>query len=68
MPLLDPKLKDILICPNCRADLNEDEAASRLRCTGCGLAFPVEAGLPIMLIEEADIPEGFAPSQKAARP
>jgi uncharacterized protein YbaR (Trm112 family) len=59
MPLIDPQLKEILVCPNCRAELNEDESASRLRCTGCGLAFPVDNGLPVMLIDEADKPEGF---------
>lgn len=59
MPLIDPELKAILICPHCHGELNEDEPAARLRCTKCGLAYPVRDGIPVMLIEEADKPEGF---------
>jgi uncharacterized protein YbaR (Trm112 family) len=63
MPLLDPLLKEILVCPNCHGTLDEDEAALRLRCTLCGLAYPVRDGIPVMLIEEADKPEGFVARQ-----
>ena len=59
MPLLDPQLKEILICPHCHSDLQEDEPQAKLRCTGCGLAFPVRDGIPVMLIDEAEQPEGF---------
>jgi hypothetical protein len=68
MPLIDAELKAILICPHCHSELTEDEAASRLLCTGCGLAFPVRDGIPVMLIEEADKPEGFEASSGAAAP
>ncbi len=34
-------------CPVCRCRL--EEAADRLRCTGCGAVFPVEDGIPRML-------------------
>jgi len=54
MPLIDAELKKILVCPSCHSELEEDEAASRLRCTGCGLAYPVRDGIPVMLIEEAE--------------
>jgi len=64
MSLIDPALK-ILVCPACHGELNEDEAASKLRCTRCGLAYPVLDGIPIMLIEEAEKPEGWsAPREK----
>jgi uncharacterized protein YbaR (Trm112 family) len=59
MPLLDPQLKEILICPHCHSDLEEDEPQAKLRCTGCGLAFPVRDGIPVMLIDEAEKPEDF---------
>ena len=54
MPLIDPQLKAILVCP-CpnHASLDEDEAASQLRCTHCALAFSVTDGIPVMLLEEA---------------
>lgn len=54
MPLLDSLLQEILVCPSCHGALEEDEAASRLRCTKCSLAYPVRDGIPVMLVEEAD--------------
>ena len=60
MSLIDSPLKDILVCPACHGELREDEAASKLRCTKCSLAFPVQDGIPIMLIEEAEKPEGWS--------
>lgn len=53
MPLLDPILKEVLVCPQCHGELQEDEANSRLLCQNCRLAFLVEEGIPIMLIDEA---------------
>lgn len=63
MPLIDPQLKEILVCPNCHGELTEEEAQSRLRCAGCGLAYPVREGIPVMLIDEADKPENWQESQ-----
>lgn len=54
MALLDSTLKEVLVCPQCHGELEEDEANSRLICNECGLAFRVEQGIPIMLIEEAE--------------
>ena len=61
MPLLNHLLKEILCYPLCKSDLEEDEPQAKLRCAGCGLAFPVRDGIPVMLIDEADKPEGFEP-------
>jgi uncharacterized protein YbaR (Trm112 family) len=60
MPLIDPQLKEILVCP-CphHAELEEDEAASRLRCQTCRLTFSVEDGLPNMLLSDAHAGEDF---------
>jgi uncharacterized protein len=66
MPLIDPQLKEILICPNCHSELEENEPQSKLHCTGCGLAFPVRDGIPVMLIDEAEKPEGFEMRNGAA--
>ena len=67
MSLIDPLLQEILVCP-CphHADLDEDEAASRLRCSRCKLAFVVDDGLPIMLLEEAEAGSDFQPGQCGA--
>lgn len=68
MPLIDAQLKDILVCP-CphHAGLEEDEAASQLRCTHCRLAFPVQDGIPVMLLEEAIVTAEYNP-QKCGAP
>ncbi|MFO7547434.1 MAG: Trm112 family protein [Acidimicrobiia bacterium] len=55
MPLIDPELMAILVCPACRSSLAEEEAESRLRCTGCGRTYPVrEGGIPVMLLDDGD--------------
>lgn len=68
MPLIDPQLKEILVCP-CphHADLDEDEAASELRCAQCALAFSVQEGIPVMLLEEAIATPEYDP-QKCGAP
>lgn len=58
---LDPSLLEILACPDCRAPLRSDDAASELVCTGCGLAYPVRDDIPVLLIDEARRPQ--APPQ-----
>jgi uncharacterized protein len=55
---LDPSLLEILACPNCRAELRADDAASELVCTGCGYAYPVRDDIPVLLIDEARKPGG----------
>jgi uncharacterized protein YbaR (Trm112 family) len=40
-------------CPSCTGTLNEVVDPPSLLCGGCGLSYPVEDGIPVMLIEEA---------------
>jgi uncharacterized protein len=54
MSLIDPQLAAILVCPVDKADLTEDEEASRLVCSACGRRYPVRDGIPVMLVEEAE--------------
>ncbi len=63
MPLIDPVLAAIMVCPFDHGDLFEDEATSRLVCAVCGRAYPVDDGIPIMLIEEAELP-GDGPAER----
>ena len=65
MPLIDPQLKEILVCP-CPHHAELDEDASRLRCQKCRLAFEVEDGLPIMLLSDAHAGPDFDPQQCGA--
>jgi uncharacterized protein YbaR (Trm112 family) len=54
MSLVDEKLAEILVCPVDHGDLSQDEPASRLVCQVCGRRYPVEDGIPIMLIDQAE--------------
>lgn len=49
----DPKLLDLLVCPQTRGPLSYDRARQELVSRQAGLAFPVRDGIPIMLIDEA---------------
>ncbi len=54
---LDPELLRILVCPKCKGDLEvqrDDQGEEKtLDCRACSLAYPVEDGIPVMLVEEA---------------
>ncbi len=51
---IDPDLLKILACPKCKGDLEYDEENDRLICRNCKLAYRIEDGIPIMLIDEAE--------------
>lgn len=55
---LDPRLLEILACPQCHAPLRADDAAAELVCTSdtCGLAYPVRDDIPVLLVDEARRP------------
>jgi uncharacterized protein YbaR (Trm112 family) len=50
MPL-DPRLLEILCCPACHGDLVEQPEG--LHCQTCGLLYPIEDGIPVMLVDAA---------------
>jgi hypothetical protein len=55
--MLDPRLMEILCCPAeyagqpCHGDLTE--VPDGLRCGKCGLRYPIEDGIPVMLQDQA---------------
>ena len=51
--LLPDGLLDIMQCPSCTGTLAEVVDPPSLLCGGCGLSYPVDDGIPVMLIEEA---------------
>lgn len=51
---LDPQLLEILVCPECRGELEYDEGAEVLRCPACRLEYRIEDDIPILLIDEAE--------------
>ena len=50
---IDRKLLETLVCPVTRGVLVYDRAKSELISKGAGLAFPIRAGVPILLVDEA---------------
>ena len=51
--MLDPKLLEILACPQCKGAVEPDQEHTSLVCPACRLCYRVEDDIPIMLIEEA---------------
>jgi uncharacterized protein YbaR (Trm112 family) len=51
---LDKRLLEILVCPQCKGDLEYDLQAARLICKACKLAYPVKDDIPVMLVDEAE--------------
>lgn len=52
---LPPQLLEILVCPKCKGPLEYRESEERLICHACRLSYPVRDGIPIMLIDEAEV-------------
>jgi len=53
MPI-DHELRCILVCPQCKGELRDQNEPERLICDRCGLAYAIVDGIPNMLIEEAE--------------
>ena len=50
---LSPQLREILVCPKCKGELDYREHESALICPRCRLRYPIRDDIPIMLIDEA---------------
>lgn len=57
MPV-DPKLLEMLRCPLTHSPLREE--GDELVAEQGGLRYPVREGIPVMLVEEAKLPDGVA--------
>ncbi len=58
---LDPVLAEVLACPApdhgaLRTGTPADAAADALTCTVCGRIYPVQDGIPVLLLDEATLP------------
>jgi uncharacterized protein YbaR (Trm112 family) len=49
----DPKLLEVLVCPQSRGPLRYDRANQELISDQAHLAYPVREGVPILLIDQA---------------
>ncbi|MEM6458745.1 MAG: Trm112 family protein [Planctomycetota bacterium] len=56
---IDAELLDILVCPLTRSPLRQEGGwLVAQRPAGAGLRYPVRDGVPVLLIDEATLPEG----------
>lgn len=60
--MIDAELLSILACPACKQPVELKESAGAegaaeqwLACVSCGRRYPVRDGIPIMLIDEAQM-------------
>jgi uncharacterized protein YbaR (Trm112 family) len=59
---LDPQLLEILACPSddhapLRLGTPDDPDADALTCNSCGRQYPVNDGIPVLLLDEAVLPD-----------
>ncbi len=52
--MINQELLDILACPLCKTDVRLE--GDRIVCTVCGRRYPVRDDIPVMLIDEAELP------------
>jgi uncharacterized protein YbaR (Trm112 family) len=53
---MEPWLREILRCPACRSPLRNapgPDGQEELACTGCSLAYRLDDGIPVLLVDEA---------------
>jgi uncharacterized protein YbaR (Trm112 family) len=55
---IDPDLLKILVCPLTRSPLRIE--GEELVAEVGGLRYPIRDGIPVMLVDEAKLPAGFA--------
>lgn len=52
---LDETLLELICCPACHGAFSPEEGDA-LRCTSCGLVYPIRNGVPVLLLDEATRP------------
>ncbi len=54
---LSQTLLELLACPACKGEIEYLETDEKLRCLGeCQRLYPIRDGIPVMLIDEAELP------------
>ena len=52
--MIDQELLAILACPACQGDVELKE--EKIVCVKCGRKYPIKDGIPVMLVDEAELP------------
>lgn len=56
--MIDKELLEILACPACKESVKLEGEKIVCQNSGCGLRYPIRDGIPVMLIDEAQKPQG----------
>ena len=63
--MIQPWLIELLVCPRCQERVRLNDRRTALSCERCRMDYPVEDGVPQMLVESArPWPEGNGESRK----
>ena len=50
------ELLEILACPACRGKITYNDERDTLDCQSCRRRYPIRDEIPVMLVEEAELP------------
>ena len=53
--MIDKELLEVLACPLCKTEVKFED--DKIVCTNCGRRYPVKDDIPVMLIDEAELPQ-----------
>lgn len=57
--MIDKELLEILACPLCKTEVRLEGEC--IVCTRCGRRYPIRDDIPVMLVDEAEVPGGGEP-------
>lgn len=52
--MIKKELLEILACPLCKTEVKLE--GDKIVCVQCGRRYPIRNGIPVMLIDEAELP------------
>jgi len=55
---IDKQLLDVLACPKCKAEVKVEGEKIVCQNPQCGLRYPIRDWIPVMLIDQAEKPQG----------
>lgn len=58
--MVSPELLEILACPLGKVPLKLSDDGQELMCETCGLRYSIQDDIPVLILEEAKLPEGVA--------
>ena len=51
---MDNEILKIMACPACKSEVEMKDG--KIVCVSCGRRYPIKDGIPVMLVDEAEMP------------